>query len=288
MKSTILIAVGIALIAVVGAAQADEVDELIATLQHDEYAQNRADAAFELGETGDSRAVEPLIKALQTETSSDVRASAVSSLGAFDDNRALQSITAAIKEDENGNVRYYAVWALQNFGDRSVDVLIYALDDNSINVRGSAASVLGELGATKATPLLCKMVHNDSDTGMRYNALGALGSIKDPASFDCLVEALSDPLTEVRMGAAQALGELGDPRAIPYLNESLSDPSEFVRSSAVSAIEAINAPEVTPLPELIGVLALLLAALFRRKERRCAASLLISLRRQHETVFEIN
>jgi HEAT repeat protein len=272
MKSTILIAVGIALIMVVGAAQADEVDELIATLQHDEYAQNRADAAFELGETGDSRAVEPLVEALRTETSSDVRRSAVSSLGAFDDNRALQSITTTIKEDENENVRYYAVWALQNFGDRSVDALIYALDDESINVRGSAASVLGALGATKATPSLCEMVHNDGDIGLRYNALDALGSIKDPASFDCLVEALSDPITEVKMGAALALGELGDPRAIPYLNESLSDPNEFVRSDAASAIEAINAPEEAPFPRLIGGLTLGLAALFRRKERGCAAS----------------
>ena len=41
-------------------AQADDVDNLIATLKYDEYAQNRADAALALGDTGDSRAIAPL------------------------------------------------------------------------------------------------------------------------------------------------------------------------------------------------------------------------------------
>jgi HEAT repeat protein len=90
------------------------------------------DAAIELGEIGDSRAVEPLIKALG-DKDEYVREAATKALGMIADVRAVEPLIEVLWDEDqlvhpSEYVRYYAAEALGNIGDtRAVEPLIKLL-----------------------------------------------------------------------------------------------------------------------------------------------------------------
>lgn len=75
----------------------------------------RSGAAYSLGWTGDSRAVDPLIEALDDENWS-VRARAANSLGNIGDSRAVGPLIETL-DDSDSAVRFSAVGALGSIGD---------------------------------------------------------------------------------------------------------------------------------------------------------------------------
>lgn len=103
------------------------------------------------------------------------------------------------------------------------------------------------------------MLHllKDKEDEVRIAACLALGSFKDPTTFDDITTVLlDDPKIEVRQAAAQALGNTGHPAALPYLMEALHDSfwwyeREYAASDLLAAIEKMGVAAVDPLIETL-------------------------------------
>ncbi|HHT9138888.1 MAG TPA: HEAT repeat domain-containing protein [Candidatus Wunengus sp. YC60] len=201
-------------------------------------------AAWALGESKDTRAVEPLITALK-DKNEDVRRNAADVLVKIGP-RAVEPLIAALK-DADENVREHAAKALGEIKDpRAVEPLITALKDENKEVRRHAAQALGESKDTRAVePLIAALKDENGD--VRRHAAEALEDI-GPRAVELLIVALKDENKEVRRHAAQALGEIKDPRAIEPLAAALKDENEDVRMRAALALSAFKDPRaVEPL-----------------------------------------
>jgi len=167
----------------------------------------RRHAAEELGDSGDTRAVEPLVKAFQ-DRDGTVRRKAAEALGKLGDTRAVTAeLTRLIENLANSSpeVRRHAAEQLGDFGDaRAVEPLIKALQDKDYPVRWKATEALGKLGDARAVELLIRILGNE-DANSRY-------------------------------WAAEALDKLGDARAVEPLAQALRDKNEIVRAEATDAL----------------------------------------------------
>jgi HEAT repeat protein len=86
-----------------------------------------------------------------------------------------------------------------------------------------------------------------SNPRARYDAAGALGSIRGPRSVAVLSGLLSsDADARVRQAAASSLGQLGDLSAVPALIAELKDASAPARFAAVRSLGALRAPAAVP------------------------------------------
>ncbi len=115
---------------------------------------------------------------------------------------------------------------------------------------------LGKIGEPKAIqPLLYAL--KDTEDEVRIAACLALGSFKDPFTFDDITNVLlDDPKIEVRQAAARALGNTQHPAALPYLMEALHDSywwyeREYAASDLLLAIEKMGTAAVDPLIEAL-------------------------------------
>jgi CHAT domain-containing protein/HEAT repeat protein/TolB-like protein len=101
--------------------------------------------------------------------------------------------------------------------------------------REDLAKALGmvatEILAPKAT-----MLAFDPDSGVRLEAVRALGRFRDPATLFALRSALHDSADYVREAGARALGERKEGEAVVDLRKALSDPSERVRIQAARSL----------------------------------------------------
>lgn len=84
-----------------------------------------------------------------------------------------------------------------------------ALEDRDPELVASAARALGQLGDTKATPLLVGMLYSDRPWFVRVAASAALGNLEDPAAAPALVEQLDAEEWDLRNAGARALVALG-------------------------------------------------------------------------------
>lgn len=107
-------------------------------------AEQREEAALELGESGHAQAVVPLTLAL-VDRDEDVREAAVASLAEIGSAEAVQALAIALR-DENPRVREEAVDALGEIGGEiAIGLLEQALADDVRFVRQAATEVLDEL-----------------------------------------------------------------------------------------------------------------------------------------------
>lgn len=167
----------------------DNVVGLIQVLQNSQTKKDvRAQAAMELGQIKDGRAVQPLINALK-DTDSYVRGQAAEALGEIKDTRAVDSLITTLKDEDYLYVRQEAVKALGKIKDsRAVQTLINALNDEYPDVREEAVKALIEIGNPAIGPL---------DHAIKGNNLRVVADayyfficIGEPGTETMLVEAL--------------------------------------------------------------------------------------------------
>jgi hypothetical protein len=120
-------------------------------------------------------------------------------------------------------------------------VLIQALEDESVWVRRSAAYALGEIGPEDGViPALIQALWDEERlvSGAASRALGDIG----PEAVPALIQALGDEDGRVREVAARALGWIGPEarEAIPALIQALEDEEWWVRVAAARALGAIT------------------------------------------------
>lgn len=81
----------------------------------------------------------------------------------------------------------------------------------------------------------------DESAHVRWEAMLALGQLKDPRALDTLLQALTDEYWYMRQAAVQALGELKDPRVVDALLQDLTNKDRSVSSQvAAKALEDID------------------------------------------------
>lgn len=128
--------------------------------------------------------------------------------------------------------------------------LVRAINNKDHGVQYEAVEALGDLRDSSAIPALMGALTGDQYSGIRWKAVEALTKI-GPDSVPPLIEVLKNPDPDIRWKAAVALGEIGDPRGIDPLVKLLDDSDRFVRSRAAYALIHIGPPAV---PSLSGAL----------------------------------
>ncbi len=147
--------------------------------------------------------------------------------------------------DPDPRLRDEAMAGLGQLGSDAVaviDILVAALADEDIYVRGTAAVALGRIGGA-AVPALARAL-KDPNAEVRWSAAIALGRVGAPAraALPALVKALADPSENVRYAVTVALGGLGKEaqEAVPPLTGLLCDREESVRAAAALALRQID------------------------------------------------
>ncbi len=199
-------------------------DEITNVLLDDPKIEVRQSAAKALGETKHPAAIPFLMEALRDSYWWFEREQAAADLL-----NAIEKMGPAIVEpliealgDKEGTVRKFAATILGNLGDtRAMEELGMALYDLHHEVGETAAEALVKFGA-KAVELLIESLSHP-EAGIREHAIIALGKIQDARVVPVLIEMLHDPERENQRQAMLALGKLRDQRALPKLQEIASN-----------------------------------------------------------------
>lgn len=214
-------------------------------------------AALDLGELGDTRAVEPLIAAL-SDAEGYVAGAAAMALGQIGDPQAVAPLVAKLEggddrlaypaRDESGAITGTFInggivaRALGKLGEPGFQALLTILHDYGGNeyVGGPAAYRLGELGDRRAIPALIAAFHSDVYE-VRAAGADALASFGE--------DALSVLLDILRMGLAEwnssleplvdALRRIGEPAVEPLIGLLRTSDDEDVRMVAVEVLGGI-------------------------------------------------
>jgi hypothetical protein len=136
------------------------------------------------------------------------------------------------------------------FGADAIGPLTQALTNQSINIRYSAACLLGlfRAGAVAAVPALIQSL-KDADYRMRLVAALSLDEIHEApgAVVPALITNLDDPDAFVRRVTAEALGRFGQQAkpAVPALMKGMNDEVDSVRRAAADALRQIDPQSAT-------------------------------------------
>ncbi len=188
------------------------------------------------------RRVKRLLRELQSNTAGIKYLTAAMALGRLRDPRAVEPLIQALKHP-NCEVRYVAAVALGEIGDaRAIDPLVEALADHwgsdelLPSVREAAAIALAKLGEVEWK----EIVEIDDFS----HGLERLAESGDPRLLTPLLRASRDPHSSgVRADAVAALGKLGDPRAVQLLIAATMDDDWEVRSHAFEALGELKTDE---------------------------------------------
>ena len=168
-------------------------------------------------------------------------------------------VTALLQavDDESAKVRLEAIYATGviargPLAAEPVARLLKALDHFDPAVRVGAARVIGRLKIAAAGDALLKAV-NDSQAGVRYAAMRALGAIRDERA----VAALTEQFAYYRKGegawsALDALAQIAAPASVPLFTARLQDKDPFIRRAATEGLgRAGDAASVEALERLV-------------------------------------
>jgi HEAT repeat protein len=221
--------------------------------------ESRAFAAVALGVNGSPESSAALREALASGSESalpyTVRLAATWALGLAGDpgnSPFLRSMVTAKGGDETA--RALAIEALGRVADRAINpLLIEALSSPHVQVRRSAAIVMGTLGRPEDADVVKELeraLDGDADQTVRSFAaisLGRIASIGSPPIVERLRSRLHAESARQRAFVALALGIAGSPSAAnDLLNEFRSDASESQRGAYATALALLDAKEAIP------------------------------------------
>ena len=191
--------------------------------------------------------LEQLQQQLQS-ANAEARRQAAEQLGQVKDERAVEVLVMALTGGERDLSVWYAVaQALVASGDaRVIPALVEVLQHHEDDfVRAAAAGILGKIGGVQAVEVLARALGEDRGIGgvVRAAAAWALGEIGDPQALPALSAALArNDKFEVLCNVAEALGKIGGAQAIESLGRILNDnrTESTVRRAAADALGMIG------------------------------------------------
>ena len=138
-------------------------------------------------------------------------------------------------EDRFREVREDAQSALEQLGNIAVKPLITLLDHQDGIVRRHACRVLSAIGDGRAKDALLRLSHS-SNLNDHWEAVEALGSIRDSRTVDELSRWLDSPNCETRRRVAKALRKQVNEKAALLLIKASTDEDRGVRIRAIDSI----------------------------------------------------
>ncbi|MBT3880546.1 MAG: hypothetical protein HOF76_16090 [Candidatus Scalindua sp.] len=150
------------------------------------------------------------------------------------------------------------VWTLGLIKNKSaVGPLIKRLETAESDLKREIILALKMIGDKQAVPVLNKILLNDNDHYVRFDAARALGSIDDTDSVFTLIRAMkTDKKWLVKGGCAGALGKIGDNRAVyelkKLLNTDAGDDASWARDRAAWALSKIGMGGIEALVSSLG------------------------------------
>jgi cyclophilin family peptidyl-prolyl cis-trans isomerase/HEAT repeat protein len=111
----------------------------------------------------------------------------------------------------------------------------------------AAIRALAQIGAgAAATPLRALAAARDGDPNVRLEAVTALGALKDHASLDVVLDAVTDPWPSMRAAALRALRDIDLDTFVIVLSGLDADPHPSVRAAVVSMLPALGPERAVP------------------------------------------
>ena len=141
----------------------------------------------------------------------------------------IRKIISAFKKEKDNlipaiMVRRNTAWALGLIKDKSAaKPLIKQLKTDDSELKREILLALKRIADKQTVPTLNKILLNDNDPYVRYDAARALGEIQDTDSIYTLITALKhDNNWVVKRGCAGALGKIGNKKAVSALKNILT------------------------------------------------------------------
>jgi len=234
----------------------DALDALLDRL-HDVDPEVRTAVAYTLYSYSSYRVVRALVWALDDE-SPQVRKTAANSLISLDHYDSIQPLLKlAVNREEDSEVRQQAIESLGYLAHKSNVKFIDLIDDErnvvgrlidliedeteDVEIGQAAITALERLGDERAVvPLVALLCDWYADFGLRLDAVGALGNLKDFRVTPILIATLQDPEPLIRSWAAHALGDLCDPAALPALDQLVDGERDKLSEAAAKAAAQIR------------------------------------------------
>lgn len=188
---------------------------------------------------GDPRVVDALVSLLHREQDSNVREEVAQALGRLRDPRAIDPLIEMLRDDSHAsNIAIYALKAIAP--ERLREPLLQLLRERHFLSFACAASVLGQMGETRAIPILIDAMR-DCEGNRKYDAqlAGTLLVEFGRAGSDALVEMLRNETGFVRHLAATDLLSTNSPDAADIFRDLLDDPDAAIRETAEVALKIL-------------------------------------------------
>ncbi len=170
--------------------------------------------------------------------------------GAGIDSVRAQRVAMSAAWDKRPAVRETAIYILGLLESPvATPILIQALNDQVPSVRMQAVKALGRVGDTSAVPALLNTLRGaDEQLGSQiFSALVRLGRAAVPA----LLDASNSHSTWIRWQAIRALGAIRDRRALPVLVNALSDADHSVAWMGAKGLAQFGRLSLEPVLRLL-------------------------------------
>ncbi len=262
------------------AVYADQVDDLIANLKdNDPFV--RADAAEQLGQLKDKRAVAPLIELLQNPGNFPDAPSAAKPTPGPGDSKpgsALSKVEKAKRACAGGDK--YTPPTKNSMDAAVLKEHLATLKGGSFPEQKKALAALSAARDKRVVSTLLKMLDDRRNRMIQKDIINTLGEIGDPTAYDILLDGMFEDRF-ARSDYAVALAKLGDQRAaqdlydlvmednfavddvckgllelggynaVFYLNKLSKHEDVFVKREAAEALDSLDEDALQPLTELL-------------------------------------
>lgn len=230
---------------------------------------SREQAAVQLAESGDPRAIGPLILATGDRYSVNrlAAATALDALGEplgmvlFNALAGSKDHQAVLLETRDTRVVPALLGALNAYREgtrerasRLLATLADLVDPHDVrplldhleaDVRVRAVRLLGDMQNERGLPLL-KAALLDISPSVRERAALSLARFEPNGASTELVAAYADPGKAVRLAVVHAMGSADDPQVVPYLLDALDDPRPAFQQEAARALTVYADPRAYP------------------------------------------
>ena len=207
-------------------------------LLKDREAEVRAAACIALGKFRDPSTFDEIANILLDDLKIEVRQAAALALGNTKHPAAIPFLMEALRDSfwwfEREQAAADLLTAIEKMGPAVVDPLLEALGDKEGTVRKFSAIVLGNLRDPRAIEDLSMMLY-DLHTEVGKAASDALAKF-GPQAVDILIESIHHPESGIRENAVIALGKIQDVRITPVLIEMLHDPDRDIQKHALQSL----------------------------------------------------
>lgn len=187
---------------------------------------------------------EPVKQFLQHE-SEDVRKEAVQALGSFRTVESLQLVTSALG-DESKSVRLYAIWQIRKFGTCRIQepwlLELRNVETERFEKEISSSIEMNQTSFPEVADCVEEIIglYENGDKATRRAVVETIGCIDHSMTIDLLLRGLDDDDAEVRAEAAFSIGTKKEVAAVDHLIDLLSDNSHSVRFNAAEALGIIG------------------------------------------------